>query len=291
MLHQTLQYGYSINVSADGTAFGTIPTGYGPVSYEAVMIVDDSILTEKFGGTSNAFRYARPSANGRLFFLPGGKVFNAVLKDMSPAWLDGSETFPTVDPRYFIAVRFVSQSRDKFITRVDICTASDLRIVHGMTDLHELAPDGNSNSIHHRSRQLSSGQTKIHYVPWANLIANTSYDSKRVHVRKYDFLGRLGESGEDYLFVESLPPLIAFKGKQLSYQIQCKTNSENIEFNLSEGPDGLRVSESGLVTWTPSKGMPEGFVSVVINVKGGTGDETFHTFDLLVIPKRTTRRR
>ncbi len=91
------------------------------------------------------------------------------------------------------------------------------------------------------TRRLEDGQTRVHYVPWAKFIAYAGYGKKQIHVRKYDFETRLKESGEGYLFVESLSPLIALKGERLTHDIHCKTNSDSLSFKLVEGPEGMRA--------------------------------------------------
>lgn len=292
LFHQhTTSFGRQVDVSANGTVFGTIMTGLGPVSYNWVNVEDGTISIGEFGSTSNRIRWAAPSPLGRMFHLPRGQIYNMFAKDISAEWLEGARTFPTVDPRYFIAVRFKEKSRGNWFTSVDVCTASDLRIVHSNLQLDELSPHGNTNSTNDAINALSYGGTQIHFVPWANILSNTGYDKKRIYVRKYDFEAELKATGEDYLFVESLPPIVAFKGKKVNYQVDCKTNSRTLDFQLLEGPSGMKVSRNGLMSWLPSRGASEGFHPVVIGIKGENANEVFHSFDIAVISKLTVRRR
>ncbi|QDS92988.1 Putative serine protease HhoB precursor [Roseimaritima multifibrata] len=285
------RFGRQMDASANGKVFGSIMTGLGPVSYDLLFLEEDVFVQGQFGSTSNAIRWAAPSADGRLFFLPRGQIYNMVLQDVSPQWLKDSRLFPTVDPRYFISVRFKTRAGNERFTSLDVCTASDLRIVHSNLDLNELSPQngGRSADANKIVRDLEYGQTKVHYVPWAKLIAYTGYDKKRIYVRKYDFEARLQETGEDYLFVESLPPLLAFKNEKLTYEIQCKTNSDSLTFKLVEGPAEMRVTNDGVLTWTPPRGAVEGLQSVVIGITGNKGDQIFHTFDCLVAAKVLSR--
>tara|TARA_R110002073_G_scaffold17206_2_gene65066 strand:+ start:14381 stop:17059 length:2679 start_codon:yes stop_codon:yes gene_type:complete len=287
---RTNNFGRQVDTAANGNVFGTIMTGLGPVSYNWVMIDDGRISIGEFGSTSNRIRWAAPSPLGRMFHLPRGQIYNLFARDISPDWLEGARTFPTVDPRYFIAVRFKEKSRGSWFTSVDVCTASDLRIIHSNLQLSELAPHGNTNSTNKSLDALSYGETRIHFVPWAKLLANTGYDKKRIYVRKYDFEAELKATGEDYLFVESLPPIMAYKGKKLSYQVECKTNSKSLAFHLVEGPAGMKVSDTGLMTWSPQRGAVEGFEPVVIGIKGDNFNEVFHSFDIAVISKLTVQR-
>ncbi|EMI15782.1 hypothetical protein RMSM_07309 [Rhodopirellula maiorica SM1] len=84
---------------------------------------------------------------------------------------------------------------------------------------------------------------------------------------------------------------MAYKGKKLSYQVRCKTNSNSLAFHLVEGPAGMKVSDTGLMTWVPQRGAVEGFEPVVIGIKGDDFNETFHSFDIAVISKLTVKGR
>ncbi|EMI15783.1 periplasmic serine protease [Rhodopirellula maiorica SM1] len=103
---RTNDFGRQVDAAANGNVFGTIMTGLGPVSYNWVRIDDGRISMGEFGSTSNRIRWAAPSPLGRMFHLPRGQIYNMFSRDISPDWLEGARTFPTVDPRYFIAVRF-----------------------------------------------------------------------------------------------------------------------------------------------------------------------------------------
>ena len=159
-----------------------------------------------------------------------------------------------------------------------------------MNDLDELKPVGNTSSRQRVNWKLSDGTTKVHYVPWANIIFNAGYDKKTVYVRKYDFEQELKATGEDYLFVDSLPPFLAFKNIAFRYQLSCKTNSDSVTYELSEGPAGMKISKEGLLSWTPRRGLPVGMIPVVVTIKSSNGDEYIHTFELALMPDTKKRR-
>ena len=129
-----------VDVSANGKVFGTVAHGGGPFPYNSLIIEDKVIVQGDLGHTSNAIRWAMPSPDGRHIHMPHGKIVDIFGKEISPEWLSNAETFPTVDPRYFIAVRFIEKNRDDWHTRLDLCTSSDLRIVHSNMQLTELSP-------------------------------------------------------------------------------------------------------------------------------------------------------
>ena len=128
------------------------------------------------------------------------------------------------------------------------------------------------------------------YVPWANVIFNTGYDNKTLYLRKYNVENELKSTGEDYLFVDSLPPFAAYKNNTLKYQVSCKTNGGSVKYELSEGPKGMKVTADGMLTWRPPRGKPVGLVPVVVTIKSSKGDENIHSFELVVLPDVKKRR-
>ena len=64
----------------------------------------------------------------------------------------------------------------------------------------------------------------------------------------------------------SNPPLIAYEDEQYLYQIEVSDpDSDIFYFTLLFGPDGLELSNSGLITWTPTEGiLSSGTVAFVV---------------------------
>ena len=50
------------------------------------------------------------------------------------------------------------------------------------------------------------------------------------------------------------------------------------ESALELAPESMKVSKSGLVTWTPPEALPQSGEKVIVLVKDQSGEEVFHTF-------------
>jgi len=81
--------------------------------------------------------------------------------------------------------------------------------------------------------------------------------------------------------ITSTPPASASQGKRLSYQLTANTSGvANPSYLLVNGPAGMSVSSTGLVTWTPT-GKQSGTFHVIVRVRAGTENAT-QEFDLKV---------
>ena len=74
------------------------------------------------------------------------------------------------------------------------------------------------------------------------------------------------ESVNDRPEITSNPPLIAYEDEQYSYQIEvADPDSDIFYYTLLFGPSSLELSDSGLITWTPTEGiLSSGTVAFVV---------------------------
>ncbi len=81
----------------------------------------------------------------------------------------------------------------------------------------------------------------------------------------------------------SRPPKSIHVGETLHYQIQARSKSGKPVFKLETAPDGMVLSASGLLEWTPAAQPPAGTVSAVVSISD-SGQSKFHTIVLTVQP-------
>ncbi len=270
------RYGYSIRGSADSQSFGGIPTGYGPVSFTHMHIKDRETHHKNFSSTSHAIRWAQPTADGSLIFSTTG-IWSGTLQPVSAKWLLETFRYPTVDPRYFLAIKFSDGK-----TMAHLCTVADRRIVYTYKGLEEMVPRGNTNQRYSTHRHLSEGHQRFHWIPWANVLATLAYDNQTIHLHKIDLIEELKRADKDYLFVDSVPPLTAKKGDRLEYHVAAKSNSQTIQFRLDAGPDEMTISKDGVVRWVIPKDFEGGAATVIVGVNTLSGEEVFHSFEVAV---------
>jgi len=98
----------------------------------------------------------------------------------------------------------------------------------------------------------------------------------KLHLYKFDLGAALEKSGVNYLFVASRPPG-AEPGKVYKYTVAVKSKKGGVKAKLDAGPEGMKVTEDGTVTWN----VPNDFTggeSVILTTSDKGGQEVFHTF-------------
>ena len=66
------------------------------------------------------------------------------------------------------------------------------------------------------------------------------------------------------------------------HRIVARSNKGGVTFALARGPDGLKVSSYGQITWTVPLALAGEDVTVVITVADSSGDELFHILNIRV---------
>jgi hypothetical protein len=270
----------SIHASFDGRTYAGIPKGYGPVAYARVRLAGKKTEVREFSSTSNAVRYAWPTADGTLIFVTGHGLFGPDLGEIPAKWFEGSTLMPTVDPRYFIAARALRDERlQKHVCHLHFCTTGERQIVHTLVGLEELATIASDWQTTF-TQQVDAGHERVHYIPWANVIVTLPFDNQEIDVRRYDLMKELESSGVEYLFVDSIPPFEAVRGDTLRYPIAVKSKSAAITYRLETGPDGASVSEDGIVTWNIPRETADAATQFIVAIKNGAGKEVLHSFSV-----------
>ncbi len=261
----------------------------GPVSYTRMRVVDNATDMGKFSSTSNANRYAQPSPDGALLFLPGATIYDGrSLNQLPTDALDGRSCRPTADPRYFLAIRFVEENGNA-ISEVAICTTGDLRTIYTARGFGEMAPRGNTNERRRYVGQLHSGVPRWIYLPTQNLFATLGIDDQHVYLRRFNLKQQMDASGSDYLWVVSKPESVAITGKAYHYVLETLSKSNGLNFKLESGPKQMTLSKSGRITWTPRTRPIGGMVEVIVSVSNRSGLEAFHAFTIDVERSSATR--
>lgn len=266
------RHGYSIRVSANGTTFGGVVLGMGPVSYTLMKSVGTAITRENFGSVSHAVRWAQPSADGRLIFSPAGIRDSSTMQSVLPGDLKGCRFSPTVDPAFFLAARFT-----KAQVSLMLCTTGDRHIIHTLTNFPAMRAEASSRT----PGMMPGGAERFHWIPWAGVIVTIPPGEKEVRLRRVDLNRELANANPDYALVRSLPPRFATRGRTFDYQMEIETAKKRPTMKLESAPSGMTVSRRGLIRWDVPPDFKEDRVKIIVALKLGDS-EFFHTFGLRI---------
>lgn len=146
-----------------------------------------------------------------------------------------------------------------------------------LVSLPEVKLPGSSSRA--RDGGLRTDQRAI-FIPDANLLVTVPDSRDRLLLHTVDIDQALAESGIDYLFVSSRPPLMFEAGERYVYQMTTKSKAGSVEYALEAGPQGMKISPSGLLTWQVPSTTAFERGSVIVLVSDGSGQQVFHTFEL-----------
>jgi hypothetical protein len=127
-----------------------------------------------------------------------------------------------------------------------------------------------------------SHDKRVHYIPAANLLVTIPATNDRLLLYRFDLDKELAKTNTNYLFVASQPPRRAEKGAAYSYKLDVKSKQGGVKYQLASGPDGMKVSDAGVVTWKVPDDWGEPETDVIVNVSDKSGKEAFHTFKVHV---------
>lgn len=117
-----------------------------------------------------------------------------------------------------------------------------------------------------------------HLFPEAKLLVIVPPARNRLILKRLDVEEVLSKSGMDYLFVVSSPPPKATRGRLLEYQISTKSKRGGVTYELEGGPEGMKLSERGRLSWYVPTSLEEEAVSVIVLVADRSGQQVYHTF-------------
>lgn len=123
---------------------------------------------------------------------------------------------------------------------------------------------------------------RLMLVPDAEAVVALAGTRDRFYFYPLSIEETLARSSADYLFITSTPPTSATRGTTFSYQIEVRSKRQEVKYRLDVGPEGMKLSETGQLTWqVPTTAA--GQQAVVASVTDASGGEVFHTFTLAIV--------
>jgi len=130
---------------------------------------------------------------------------------------------------------------------------------------------------------------RIYFISTASTIATLPESNDRVILHRIDLGRALGTSGLDYLVVTSRPPTSVAAGAELDYQIEAKSKRGGLRYELSSGPDDMKLSSTGQLVWKVPKDHPPGPQQILLTIRDASGRATFQGFSVDVTATVETR--
>jgi hypothetical protein len=233
-----------------------------------------------------------PGADGRMLFTGSGSRLDAGGKPVGrferPASV-GSRAMliPSTDSAYYLAVEglpMIAFDPNATPMAASAVTASvhasgdgsRLATIHG---LDEMTAAGTREHWHHDD---FTPEQRFHFIPAAHLLITIPPSNDRLVLRRVEIGEMLDGAAGDRLTVVSLPTLVASAGKTLEYQVVARSKKGGIRYSLARGPEGLKVSPEGKLTWAVPSTLKGEDSTAVVAIEDASGQEIFHTLKIRV---------
>jgi hypothetical protein len=267
------RYHFRLRASADGHTFIGWHNGISPQQY-AVMRLEGgktTILSSPDGQWFNG-HWALPGPDGSLVFRHGGGIYTGNMNLIAGDSFKGAVVLPTDDPRFFLAIREHGQGDE-----VTIYANADRRPVCTVGNVEKTTRSNLYTNWGH-----FDGEPRVRFLPSARVLLTLPESNDRVVLRRLDLREALDASGQDYLFVRSVPPFRASSGDVLVYRVEVDSKAGGVRFTLDSGPDGMTVSAGGVVRWKVPPGYAGKTAWVALTIKDARGKELVHSFEVAV---------
>ena len=267
------RWNFHLRVSPDGQVFVGWLNDITPSPFTVLRLSGRKATQQIIEGGSQNERWIMPNADGSNLIVGISGLLNADLKSYPTADFKDSVLLATADPRFFLAASAPPHG-------VSLCTTADRHRI--VTVVDKVMSGMNGSSVPLRWFLINREEPRIRYLPEADVVVFLPMNDKQIVVRPMNLLNELEKAGHDYLFVLSQPKLHGKAGGVYHYQMEVKSKSGGVTYQLEKGPDGMTVSAGGELRWNIPPNQAGKSTPVIISVKNAGGKDIFHTFDLTV---------
>jgi len=267
-----------VRASANGQVFTSWGTSGSPGGFRTLLLAGKQVHTFYKHDTMG---YIAPSPDGELIYTAKG-VYTYQTKDFSGNVELFAKSFPVpaLQGNYSLWVQRNDDQKktEDPTTSVTVHLNGDAKPILTLADISIRA--GQYSDFH--GRELMTLDRRICFIPPANLIITLPESNQKVIMHSMNLDKEMEAAGIDYLYVTSRPTASVRKGGSYRYQIEVKSKNGGVTFKLESGPDGMKVSDTGLVTWRVSRKADVGNQDAIVAIKDASGQEITHAFKIAV---------
>jgi len=266
-------YGFEFQLAADGQTAVGIVMGLHPMRWQRIVV--DGPESQPFSSDAEgAKHWSGPTADGSLILLPH-RAFDRNLQEVPMGTFAKDRLVPTVDPRFFLAVRFGIGH-----VECQICNVADRRSIYTIRDFEDMMPIGDTKQHNAISKRLTTDpDASFHYFPKLNSFVTLGWDKQTVSIYPVDLEKALERKGAPYLYVTFIPPQTAVRGSELSHQFKVFSNDDNIAWELDSPVEGLSLSPQGELHWNVPIEFSEKTIPFLVRASS-KDNEVFVQFDV-----------
>lgn len=246
-----------IHLSLDGSTAVACGGSWGGI--EVATFAEGKVISRKSG--SFVMGHTFVAGNGELVFPFEGGILSPDLVNAIKG-IDGVP-FPAVDFDYSLAL-----SKDNALI---LFNNNDPKPLVMLRDIPEIG----------HGAVLPLPQ-RILLIPKAKVLVTVGEGRNRLVLRRFDLNEALEKEGIDYLFVESTPLRVATRGIAYRYPIQVRSRKGQVKFSLTAGPEGMTISNDGVVDWNVTESELGKEATVAVQITDASEQQASHTFKIAI---------
>jgi hypothetical protein len=144
-----------------------------------------------------------------------------------------------------------------------------------LASLEGIYPEGISYG---KAREKITHDKRVHFIPAANLLITIPGTNDKLVLHRFDPEAALEKSDVDYLLIRTTPTTTAKRGEMYRYKMAVKSKKGGVKIRLESGPEGMKVSAEGEVTWKVPAMGDEQEVDIILAVTDKSDREVFQSF-------------
>ena len=266
-----------VRVSGNGSVFTLQQTSISPSGFRTFLLGKRGVHVYYRG---DSMGYLAPTFDGALVYTSRGIYTNQAKAFAGTEKGLGATSFriPAVTGDYAIGIPRDDRSREASKTHVHVLASGQVEPILTIPDV-AIRP-GQYGDFHGKRDSISLDR-RVFFVPDLKSLVTLPAGNKTVVSRRLDLEEEFKRSGEDYLFVMSKPPGAVLPGSTFKYQIQVRSKSDGVKYELASGPKGMTVNDKGLVIWRTQRRI-ELDQDAIVTITNSGGQELSHVFKVKV---------
>jgi len=268
-----------IRASGSGDVFGLWATSHSPQGMESFIILGDKV---KVSYQHDSAGHVVPSMDGRAILTGFAGACTPELNRIGKRSNQPLPTIPSAHPRFYISVPAepgaqINLGRTPFDGKLGgVHTLGSESRLAALPAL-DLGQPADNNSWSADDFTLDK---RVLFVPQASQIVSIPFTNDRIIVQKFDLREALEKADVDYLYVTSLAPRSFRKGETYRYALEVVSRAGGVNFDLSSGPAGMKISATGILEWAVPDDFREDRVHVIVTVRNGKGQSMYESFEV-----------
>jgi WD40 repeat protein len=271
-----------IRASAGGGLFTFWNTAVNPSGFQTLRLKGHDLASIY---NHDDFGYLAPGPDGRTVHSPRGgrrdSEGKAIGKVEPASPVQPVEiSLATLDPAFFVTLASTTQDGRRLFNQpgplpdtATIRSSDDGSKLISFRGVEEMFP---SPWDPYKDRGEPTLEKRFHVIPAAKLLVTIPASNDRLVLQRLDIDEAIGKLEGDYLVILSPSTVQARLGRAFEHRIVAKSRAGKVGFTLADGPDWLKVSPDGKVTFTVPKAFDKGEVTAMITVSDASGQERFH---------------